>query len=172
MATRTRVVRRALTPLVAVAALTMGAAACAPPGPQAQPALAPQSPDAQHLAVLVNQFRAANGLGPLGEASDAIGKAELQAIAMANAGTIFHSDLASGIQPGWFAIGENVGYGGSVDQVAAAAPGVASASSQSVVDLVRPVRRRRRGRRQRSRLRRRRVRRTLIRPRASRRDAR
>jgi uncharacterized protein YkwD len=69
--------------------------------------------------VLVNQFRADNGLGPLAEASDAIGKAELQAIAMANAGTIFHSDLASGIQPGWFAIGENVGYGGSVDQVAA-----------------------------------------------------
>jgi uncharacterized protein YkwD len=101
---------------VAVVALGVGAG-CAPAGPQAQPPLIAQSPDAEHLAALVNQFRAANGLGPLAEASDAVGKAELQAIAMANAESMFHSNLTSGIQPGWFALGENVGYGGSVDQI-------------------------------------------------------
>jgi uncharacterized protein YkwD len=68
---------------------------------------------------MVNGYRAANGLGPLAEAGDATAKAQWHAAQMASAGTIFHSDLASGIQPGWRSLGENVGYGGSVDGVQA-----------------------------------------------------
>ncbi len=111
---------RLLRPVVAavgVAVLAIGAAACAPPAAESQPGS--QSPAVAQALALVNNYRAVNGLGPLVEAGDAAGKAQLQANAMAAAGAIFHSDLASGIQPGWRALGENVGYGGSVDQVQA-----------------------------------------------------
>jgi uncharacterized protein YkwD len=36
---------------------------------------------------------------------------------MAAAGYLFHSNLSSGIAPGWYTIGENVGVGYSVRQV-------------------------------------------------------
>jgi uncharacterized protein YkwD len=120
MDTKPRGLRRALFAIAGVAILTASASACVPPAPQSQPAASPESPDRVHAVALVNQFRAANGLPALVEASDAAGKAEFQAIAMANAGSIYHSDLASGIQPGWTTLGENVGYGSSVDQVQAA----------------------------------------------------
>ena len=115
MDTRSRLLR----PLViaaTVAILSITAAGCAPPAPVAQPGI-PQSPAVAQGLALLNGYRAANGLGPLVEASDAAAKAQWQATVMANAGSIFHSDLAAGILPGWHAIGENVGYGTSVEQV-------------------------------------------------------
>jgi uncharacterized protein YkwD len=120
MDSQPRLFRRALLALAGVLILTASAAGCAPPGAQSQPAVGAESPERAYIVTRVNNFRAANGLGPLVEASDAAGKAQLQAIAMASAGTIYHSDLASGIQPGWTTIGENVGYGTTLDQVESA----------------------------------------------------
>jgi uncharacterized protein YkwD len=120
MDSQPRLLRRALLALAGVLILSAGAAACAPPGPQSQPAVGTESPERVYMVTRLNEFRAANGLGPLVEASDAAGKAQLQAIAMASSGSIYHSDLASGIQPGWTSIGENVGYGPTLDQVESA----------------------------------------------------
>jgi uncharacterized protein YkwD len=109
---------RTLGAAVGVAALAVTATAC-DPAPQSQPSISTQSPTVAHALALLNGYRASNGLGPLIEASDAAGKAQMQANAMAAAGGIYHSDLASGIQPGWRTIAENVGYGRSVDEVQA-----------------------------------------------------
>jgi uncharacterized protein YkwD len=118
MNTRPRT-RRALLAVAGVALLAATASACAPPAAESQPALSAQSPAVAQALALVNNYRAANGLGPLVEAGDADAKAQQQANAMAAAGSIFHSDLAAGIQPGWHALGENVGSGANVDQVQA-----------------------------------------------------
>lgn len=117
MESRSRLLRRALFAAIGVAVLALSASACAPAGARARPAYAAQSPDAAHVVALVNNYRAANGLGPLAEAGDATSKAQQQANQMAGAGSIWHSNLASGIQPGWYAVGENVGAGGNVDGV-------------------------------------------------------
>ncbi len=114
---RTPLLRRALAALAGVGLLTFGAAACAPGRALSQPTAAPSSSEATYLVSLVNNYRAANGLPPLTPAGDAMAKAQSQAGAMAASGSIFHSDLASGITPGWQAIGENVGSGPNVDVV-------------------------------------------------------
>jgi uncharacterized protein YkwD len=70
---------------------------------------------------LVNQLRVNNGLGALPRSYELDLKAQSQAQAMANAGTIFHSpSLVSGVSPGWQLIGENVAMAGSIAQAEAA----------------------------------------------------
>jgi uncharacterized protein YkwD len=72
-------------------------------------------------AALVNQLRASNGLRALPRSYELDLKAQTQAQAMANAGTIFHSSsLVSGVSPGWELIGENVAMAGSIAQAEAA----------------------------------------------------
>jgi len=67
---------------------------------------------------LINNFRSSNGVAPAVTAGDATAKAQAHANEMAAAGSLFHSsDLASGIQPGWRGIGENVGVSYSLSQV-------------------------------------------------------
>jgi uncharacterized protein YkwD len=67
---------------------------------------------------LVNGFRAANGLPALAQAGDATAKAQEHSTEMAASGSLHHSSsLDSGIQPGWLALGENVGVGGSPGQL-------------------------------------------------------
>jgi uncharacterized protein YkwD len=111
--------RRALI-VVAVGAITVGAAACENK-PASAPAAAPATngaTESAQLVSLVNQYRAANGLAGLSEAGDATAKAQQHAEDMAAQGRLFHSSsLSSGIQNGWTALGENVGVGGSVDQI-------------------------------------------------------
>jgi uncharacterized protein YkwD len=96
---------------LAIVAALGGVVACAP---------APKAPapgDATHLLNLLNGYRAAHGLPALASVSDAVDKAQAQAQAMAAQHRLFHSNLSSGITPGWRTIGENVGDGGSVDIV-------------------------------------------------------
>jgi uncharacterized protein YkwD len=67
---------------------------------------------------LVNGFRAANGLPALAQAGDATAKAQQHSTEMAaNRSLVHSSSLDSGIQPGWLALGENVGVGGSTSQL-------------------------------------------------------
>jgi hypothetical protein len=66
-------------------------------------------------ATMVNHLRGANGMGQLPRRYELDLKAQAQADAMANAGTIFHSaSLPSGVSPGWQLIGENVAMAGSI----------------------------------------------------------
>ena len=116
MPPRTTRLRRALVAVTGAAVLGIGAGCAAVPT-SATPA-GYQAPDNTHLVSLVNGTRAANGLPGLAVAGDASQKAQQHAQDMANAGSIFHSSsLSSGLQPGWTAIGENVGSGGSVGHV-------------------------------------------------------
>jgi uncharacterized protein YkwD len=120
METRSRLLRRALFSAAGVAVLALSASACDQAGTSPQAAYASPSSDTAYGVALVNNFRASNGVGPLAEAGDADAKAQQQANQMAAAGNIYHSDLTSGIQPGWSAVGENVGVGSTIDSVAAA----------------------------------------------------
>jgi uncharacterized protein YkwD len=72
---------------------------------------------AGRLYNMLSDYRSAYGRGQLTPVADATAKAEAQAQAMANAHQLFHSSLASGIDPGWFTIGENVGYGPNIEAV-------------------------------------------------------
>ena len=65
----------------------------------------------------LNQVRASAGLSELVRTPELDAKAEAQAGRMAQRSTIFHSsNLASGVSPGWTAIGENVALAGSVQE--------------------------------------------------------
>jgi uncharacterized protein YkwD len=109
-------VRRALVAVV-VAGIAIGSAACQPVSPSSAPA---GSSEASQLVALVNNYRAANGLAPLSIAGDAMAKAQQHANDMAAQGRMFHSgSLSSDVQPGWSALGENVGGGATVDQLEA-----------------------------------------------------
>jgi uncharacterized protein YkwD len=104
---------------LAVAAVAVGSAACQP-APTTRPAASVGSSESTQLLSMVNDYRAANGVPGLAAAGDATAKAQQHAQDMAAAGTIFHSsDLAAGIQPGWSAIGENVGVGYSLSNIEA-----------------------------------------------------
>jgi uncharacterized protein YkwD len=79
------------------------------------------NPMSSNDAVLVNQLRAAGGVSQLPRVYELDLKAQAQAQAMADAGTIFHSaSLTSGVSPGWQLIGENVAMAGSIPQAEAA----------------------------------------------------
>jgi uncharacterized protein YkwD len=112
--------RRALFSVLA-GTLVVGVAACNPrrsaSAPVAVQAVAPSS-DYDQALFLLNGFRAANGLPSLAVAGDATAKAQEHSDEMAAAASLFHSsDLASGIQPGWSMLGENVGVGSSAAQL-------------------------------------------------------
>jgi len=100
---------------LAVGLLALGSAACEPP-----PA-APRTGTAAELAqltALINNFRAAHGVGPLATASDATAKAQQHATDMAAARSLFHSSsLTSGLQPGAHAFGENICVASTVSQI-------------------------------------------------------
>jgi uncharacterized protein YkwD len=68
-------------------------------------------------AQLVTQLRASRGVAPLVVTNELNAKAKWQAGAMAAAGSLFHSNLASGQSAGWHTLGENVGRGGSVTAI-------------------------------------------------------
>lgn len=72
------------------------------------------SGDAGFAAGLVNDTRAAHGLGPLTWDWELQVLADRQAGAMAAEGHIYHSDLGSQLSWGWWGWSENVGYGPSV----------------------------------------------------------
>ena len=84
---------------------------CTPPS-TAQP-LATGDPSFEML----NAFRAANGVPALAHVGELDLKAQAQAQHMADSGAISHSDLKSGVSPGWHLLGENVGCGASVEAV-------------------------------------------------------
>jgi uncharacterized protein YkwD len=98
-----------------IVGIGLGSAACQP----IRSASAPASvSEADRLVALVNDYRAANGLGGLSVAGDATAKAQQHADDMAAQNRMFHSgSLSSGIDAGWTALGENVGAGGSVEQL-------------------------------------------------------
>ena len=71
----------------------------------------------QHLLELTNDSRAAAGLPDLVWHGDLADDAEAQAQRMADSDQLYHiPDLAS-VTTGWASLGENVGFGGSVDAV-------------------------------------------------------
>ena len=112
--------RRALFSVLA-GSLVVGASACqlrrTASAPAAAQAFAPSSENDQVLALL-NGFRAAHGLPALTLAGDATAKAQQHSDEMAAAANLYHSSsLASGIQPGWSMLGENVGVGGDPGQL-------------------------------------------------------
>jgi len=112
--------RRALFSVLAVS-LVFGASAChvrrTASAPVAAQAFVPSSDNDQVLALL-NGFRAAHGLPALIVAGDASAKAQEHSDEMAAAASLYHSaDLASGIQPGWSVLGENVGVGSDAGQL-------------------------------------------------------
>lgn len=66
---------------------------------------------------LINSEREAAGLAPLAIYPDLVVAARAQAEAVALAGELFHNpDLAS-VTDGWYMLGENVGYGPSLDSL-------------------------------------------------------
>lgn len=116
MPLRTALLRRALPAVASAAILGIGAGCAAVPTSPTPAAYG--STESSYLVSLVNSTRGSWGLPGLAVANDATWKAQSHAQDMANAGTIFHSSsLSSGLQPGWTAIGENVGSGGSVDAI-------------------------------------------------------
>jgi uncharacterized protein YkwD len=69
---------------------------------------------------MLNAYRASHGVPKLSPASDAMAKAQSHAQAMAASHSLFHSSLTSGIAPGWYILGENIGEGPSIDSIEAA----------------------------------------------------
>lgn len=67
--------------------------------------------------VFVNQERAARGLRGVSWSDDLGRKAQQWAGVLADRGVLQHSKLDDGVDPGWRALGENVGYGGTVKSV-------------------------------------------------------
>ncbi len=73
-----------------------------------------------------NSVRAGQGLPPLEWDGGLAGKASGWAQTMADAGSIFHSNLPDGVSADWYRLGENVGKGpdtGSIAQALIQSPG-------------------------------------------------
>jgi len=101
--------RRVLTSLAVVVAVVMASGlltAC-------------ETTEADRLAVIdqVNASRAANGLPALREHATLDQKADAWAARLRDECNIFHSKLSDGAPPEWRKLGENVGRGGSIEQV-------------------------------------------------------
>ncbi|CAB4804021.1 MAG: hypothetical protein F2942_09770 [Actinobacteria bacterium] len=81
-----------------------------------------ESSDSDRLAVIgaVNWTRAQNGLPTLTEHVTLNLKADAWAVQLRNECNIHHSTLSDGAPPEWRKLGENVGRGGSIEQVHAA----------------------------------------------------
>jgi hypothetical protein len=73
--------------------------------------------DAQRMLDLINGERTARGLRELLPRHDLEAGAEHQAQAIADAGSLFHNPNLGDVADGWKVIGENVGYGGSIESV-------------------------------------------------------
>jgi uncharacterized protein YkwD len=71
----------------------------------------------QSFRTLINEERAADGLEPLAVYGDLVDDARLQANAIADAGYLFHNPDLTGVTTGWFTLGENVGYGPTVEML-------------------------------------------------------
>ena len=78
------------------------------------------SPEQLDAFQRVNYDRAANGLGGLNPQESLMNKAQMWADHLASIGTLQHSSVADGCDPGWWMLGENVGSGPSVEAVEAA----------------------------------------------------
>jgi uncharacterized protein YkwD len=78
-----------------------------------------ETTEADRLAVIdqVNASRAANGLPALAENTTLDQKADAWAARLRDECNIFHSKLSDGAPPEWRKLGENVGRGGSIEQV-------------------------------------------------------
>ena len=76
---------------------------------------------AEHQFVdLINQERQQRGLSPLTTNSDLVAGARFQADAIRDAGRLFHNPDLGSVTTGWTKLGENVGFGGTVDALHAA----------------------------------------------------
>lgn len=64
-----------------------------------------------------NALRASKGLGALRTNSELLAKARSWSQTQANAGTIFHSTLTTGVTQNWHRLGENVGMGPDVSSI-------------------------------------------------------
>lgn len=74
-----------------------------------------------NFAQLINADRAANGLPTLAVETFLVTPARAQSARMASAGEIFHNpNLAAEFASGWQSLGENVGVGGTIDDLHAA----------------------------------------------------
>ncbi len=97
--------RRALAALGLVLALGIFATACT-------------SGEEDHATALVNQARSSNGESNLSSNVTLILTAQAWSQQLARNGTLSHrSPLSAGAPAGWSKLGENVGYGSSVDVV-------------------------------------------------------
>ena len=90
-----------LAALVAVGAMALGAC----------------SPEVDHATDLVNQSRGAAGRGSLPTNVDLYLKAQGWSQQLANDQYLHHSNLSDGNGYNWARLGENVGYGYSLEQV-------------------------------------------------------
>ena len=66
---------------------------------------------------LVNGDRISYRLAALPTQSDAQTKAQAWANRLASENALYHSDIRDGINTRWCSLGENVGYGGSLDSI-------------------------------------------------------
>lgn len=87
-------------------------------GLMAESVSADPASDEDRFVQLINASRAAHGFGPVNVDGNLVGAARAQSQRMANAGTIFHNgNLPHEVPGGWQTLGENVGTGGSVDDL-------------------------------------------------------
>jgi uncharacterized protein YkwD len=66
---------------------------------------------------LMNNDRTANGLRALPSQTDAQAKAQAWADRLARENALYHSDIRTGINTKWCSLGENIGYGGSLENI-------------------------------------------------------
>jgi len=101
--------------LFAATAMVLTAALGVPQGAAAQQSGPVNDPGKESEFVnCINSLRASEGLGLLETHGQLVTKARNWAATMADAGEIWHSDLADGITVQWRRLGENVGMGGTV----------------------------------------------------------
>lgn len=84
--------------------------------PAAVAAVDPVAAENQFMT-LINQERQARGLTPLASNGDLITGARAQAQRMLSANTLYHNPDLGSVTSGWTSIGENVGYGFSVESL-------------------------------------------------------
>ena len=106
-----RLVRRMVVGATLVTASLVAVPAASAPAGAADTAAASQ------FISLTNSLRASRGLPALAVDGTLTAKAQGWAQTMADAGSIFHSNLASGAPSNWQRLGENVGRGGDVVSV-------------------------------------------------------
>lgn len=99
----------ALTTVMLAATMPLGAAASVDP-------VAAEN----QFVDLINRERSSLGLAPLATHPDLVAGARMQAKAIRDAGRLFHNPDLGSVTTGWKKLGENVGYGGSVDRLHAA----------------------------------------------------